>query len=277
MVLASSCTVSAQPLQTVCEEGDVLAPPSSPSPLEEAIASLVLPLRKGTEREMLPVSSFAGAIWFSLPMEICASISLVRLVLALPTSLLRHGSCQNSHQAETLISSALPRLRSTSCRLAVPALVSKWNWMNACIGRKSAPDKGFCWFPLMGEIKSKGAELGRIVGFCYSLFAPAKENNSRRKRATVTPPRAPPPRAGESAVFLNRDPRLAKRGPPPLRMRNEGPQRRGNGDAPKPKSVFLIGSLLASLPQCALTPALHHCFPATARCVPTPPAGVPGS
>src|SRR5271166_4876835 len=72
MVLASSCTVSAQPLQPVCEEGDVLASLSSPSPLEEAIASLVLPLRKGTEREMLPVSSFAGAIWFSLPMEICA-------------------------------------------------------------------------------------------------------------------------------------------------------------------------------------------------------------
>ena len=165
--------MSAQPLQTVCEEGDVLLSPSSPWPLEEAIASLALPLRKGTGRGMLPVSSFAGALWFTLPMGICAFISLVRFVLALPTSLHKHGSCQSSPEVETLISSELPQLRSTSCRLAVPALVSKWNLVNACRGRNTAPDKGICWFPLMGEIKAKGAELGRIVAVRCSLFAQA--------------------------------------------------------------------------------------------------------
>src|SRR5271165_7326089 len=75
MALANSCTVSAQPLQPAWEEHGALASRSPPSPLEEAIASLALPLRKGIEMGMLPVSSFAVSTWFALPVRICVFIS----------------------------------------------------------------------------------------------------------------------------------------------------------------------------------------------------------
>jgi hypothetical protein len=56
---------------------------------------------------------------------------------------------------ETFVSKGLPKDHSPDWRIAIPALVPSWNRTFACIGRNTAPDQGFGWFPFKGGGSTK--------------------------------------------------------------------------------------------------------------------------